>query len=63
MLQIEFLRISHEIGLECMPQNLIYDMPTLVQVMAWCQPGEKPLCELMLTHFVATIWYHYATMV
>ena len=25
--------------------------PELVQVMAWCRPGDKPLFETMMTYF------------
>ena len=34
---IDVLIISYEIALKGMPQNPFDDMPTLVQVMAWCR--------------------------
>ena len=37
------------ISLQCVLKGLIGKMSTLVQVKAWCQTGDKPLPELMLT--------------
>ena len=54
----ENVRISIEISLKFVPRGSINDFPTLVQVMAWRRPGDKPLSEPMmvssLTHICAT---------
>ena len=33
------------------PEGPFNNMSVLVQVMAWCRPGDKPLSEAMLTQF------------
>ena len=46
--------ISINISLKFVPRGPVNNIPTLVQVMAWCRPGDKPLSEPMtvslLTH-------------
>ena len=41
------------------PKGLIKNVPALVQIMAWCPPGAKPLCEPMMvnlpTHICITL--------
>ena len=44
-------RILIRISLEVVPRSPIDKTPALVQVMAWCQTGTKPLPEPMLTQF------------
>ena len=50
--------ISLRISLEFVPKGLINNIPPLVQIMAWCRPGDKPLSEPMmislLTHICIT---------
>ena len=50
--------ISINISLKFVPRGPINNIPTLVQVMAWCRPGDKPLSELMMvrlpTHICVT---------
>ena len=66
----ENVSISIEISLVC-SQGPIDNMPTFVQIMAWCRPGNKPLFEPMLvgllTHWFITrppwvkgyfFWFH-----
>ena len=47
-----------KISLKFVPKGLINKIPALVQVMAWCRPGAKPLSEPMLislpTHICVT---------
>ena len=54
----ENARISINISLKFVPSGPISNIPTLVQVMAWCRPGDKPLSEPMMvrlpTHICAT---------
>ena len=38
-----------QISLKFVPRIVIDNKPALVQVMAWCQRGNKPLPEPMLT--------------
>ena len=50
--------ISLEISLKFVPKVQINNIPALVQIMAWRQPGDKPLSEPMmvslLTHICVT---------
>ena len=51
-------RILIEILLEFVPKGPINNIPALVQIMAWCRPGDKPLFEpimvTLLTHICVT---------
>ena len=50
--------ISISISLKFVPRDPINNIPTLVQVMAWRRPGDKPLSEPMMvrlpTHICVT---------
>ena len=50
--------ISINISLKFVPRGAINNIPTLVQVMAWRRPGDKPLSEPMMvrlpTHICVT---------
>ena len=52
--------ISINISLKFVPRGPINNIPTLVQVMAWRRPGDKPLSEPMMvtlpTHICVTQW-------
>ena len=54
----ENLWISNKISLKFVPKGQINNIPALVQIMAWCRSGDKPLSETMmvslLTHIYAT---------
>ena len=54
----ENVRILIEISLKFVPKGPISNNPTLVQIMAWRRPGDKPLSEPMmvslLTHICVT---------
>ena len=54
----EYARISIKISLKFVPKGPINKIPALVQIMAWCQSGAKPLSEPMmvslLTHICVT---------
>ena len=60
--QIIFLKesvwISIEISLKSVPKGTIDNFPSLVQIMNWRRPGDKPLSEAMmislLTHLCVT---------
>ena len=41
----ENVLISIKISLKFIPMGPINNIPTLVQIMAWCRPGDKPLSE------------------
>ena len=47
----ENVRIPIKISLKFVPKGPINNIPALVQVMAWCRTGDKPLSELMMTQF------------
>ena len=50
--------ISLNISLRFVPNGPINNIPALVQIMAWCRPGDKPLSQPMmvrsLTHLCVT---------
>ena len=51
-------RIPIWISLKFVSKSPIDNKPALIQVMAWCQIGDKPLPEPMLTQFTdAYIWH------
>ena len=39
--------ISNDISLKFVPKGQIYNIPALVQIMAWRRPGDKPLSDTM----------------
>ena len=45
-----------QISLKFVPKGPIDNISALVQVMAWCLTGTKPLPETMLTKISDTIW-------
>ena len=42
---------SITIPLNFVPRSPINNIPALVQIMAWCQPGDKPLSETMMVYW------------
>ena len=54
----ENIWILLEISLKFVPKGPISNIPALVQIMAWCRPGDKPLSETMMarlqTHICIT---------
>ena len=54
----ENICISIEISLKFVPTGPINNIPSLVQIMAWRRPGDKPLSEsvmdYLLTHICVT---------
>ena len=47
--------ISIEISLKLVPKGPINNIPSLVQIMAWRRPGDKPLSEPMMVRFTTQI--------
>ena len=47
--------ISIETSLRFVPKGLIKNIPALVQIMAWCRPGTKPLSEPMMVNLLTHI--------
>ena len=47
----ENVRISIKISLKFVPKGQIDNKSAIVQVMAWCWTGDKPLYEPMLSQF------------
>ena len=43
--------ISMKISLKFVPREPVNSIPALIQTMAWHQPGDKPLSELMMVKF------------
>ena len=58
----ENVRISFQILLKFVPKGPINNIPALVQIMAWRQPGDKPLSEPMMTQFNDVFMRHSASM-
>ena len=54
----ENVKFLIEISLKFVPKGPINNIPALVQIMAWCRPGDKPLSEPMMislpTHICVT---------
>ena len=51
-------RILTQISLKFVPRSEIDNKSALVQVMAWCQTGNKPLPEPMMTQYTDTFMWH-----
>ena len=51
-------RIQIQISLKFVPSSPIDSMPVLVQVMAWCRTGYKPLPKPVLTQFTDAYMRH-----
>ena len=61
----ENVYVSIKISLKFVPKGHINYTPALVQIMAWCWPGNKPLSETvmvsLLTHICVTQPWDYYT--
>ena len=44
------------LSLKFVPEGPINNIPTLVQIMAWCRPGDKPLSEPMVVRLLTHIY-------
>ena len=58
----ENFQILNEISPKYVPPGLIDNMAELVQIMAWCPTGDKPLSELMLVCCTDTYIGHSASL-
>ena len=47
--------ISLKISLKCVPKGPINNIPSLVQIMVWRRPGDKPLSEPMMVNLLTHI--------
>ena len=47
---------SIKISLKFVPKGPINNIPALVQLMAWCRPGNRPLSETMMVNLLMHIW-------
>ena len=54
----EKVRISIEIPLKFVSDGPINIIRALVEIMAWCRPGDKPLSEPRLTQFIDAYMQH-----
>ena len=54
----ENIWISNKISLKYVPWGVIDNMAALVQIMAWCRPGVKPLSESMMNKFTDAYMRH-----
>ena len=52
----ENIYISIKISLTLIPKGPINNIPTLVQIMVWHRPGDKPLFEPMVISLLTHIW-------
>ena len=48
--------ILNKISLKYIPKGVIDNMAALVQIMAWCRPGDKPLSEPMMVNLLTYIF-------
>ena len=51
-------KILIQISMKLLPRSSINNKPALVQVMAWCRIGNKPLREAMTTQFTDAYMWH-----
>ena len=51
----ENVRISIKISMKFVPKGPVNNIPALVQIMAWRQPGDKPFSEPMLFSLLTQI--------
>ena len=51
-----------QISLKFVPKGPIDNMAALVQLMAWCRTGDKPLPDSMLTQFTDAYMGHSGQM-
>ena len=51
-----------KVSLKFVPKGPINHIPALVQIMAWCRTGNKPLSEPMMTQFNDAYMRHLASM-
>ena len=51
-------RIPIRFALKFIPRSPIDNKPALVKVMVWCQTGNKPLPEPMMTQFTDMYMQH-----
>ena len=58
----ENVRISIKISLKFIPKSPINNIPELVQIMAWCWPGDKTLSVLMMIIFTDAYMRRSASM-
>ena len=58
----ENVKILIKISLKFVPKGPVTDIPALVQMMAWCHPGNKPLSKPMLVCVTDTYVHHSASM-
>ena len=58
----ENVRISIQISLKFIPKGPTDNISALVQVMAWCRAGDKPLPEPMMTLFTNAYIRHKGEM-
>ena len=54
----EYDRIQIQISLKFVPRSQIDNREALVKVMTWCQTGNKPVPEPMMTQFTAAYMRH-----
>ena len=59
----ENIRISFEIPLKFVPKGPINNILALVQIMAWCRLGDKPLSEPMMVKLLTHICVYRAQWV
>ena len=55
----EYFWILTEISLKFVPHSSINDKSVMIQIMAWCQTGDRPLPEQMKTDF-SDAYIHYS---
>ena len=58
----EDLWISIKISLKFVPKGPIDNIPALVQIMAWHQPGDNSSSEPMMTYVANAYMHHSASM-
>ena len=48
---MKIFEIPIKISMKFVPKGPINNIPAMVQMMAWCRPGDKPLSEPMMVSY------------
>ena len=59
---MKMFEIPIKISVKFVSYRAIYNIPALVQIMAWRRTGDKPLSEPMMTQFNDAYMRHSASM-
>ena len=59
---MKMFKFLSKFSLKFIPKGPIDNKPALVQIMAWCRTGDKPLFEPMMAYVAKAYMYYSASM-